>query len=120
MYQIPTQTTRSVNWRLLCNLGFLAFVFAPCMAMAAGGGGGGAWSAGGATCTLLSSIQTALNAISIMVVTIAIIFSGYQIAFAHKRIAEVAPIFIGAILIGAAGQLANMLLSSSAGTSVCT
>jgi type IV secretion system protein VirB2 len=118
MHQIPTQTTRSVNWRTLCNLAFLAFVFAPCMAMAAGGGG--TFSPGGATCTLLTTVQTALNGISILVVTIAIIFSGYQIAFAHKRIAEVAPIFIGAILIGAAGQLATMLLSSSAGSGLCS
>ncbi|TGR15954.1 type VI secretion protein, partial [Mesorhizobium sp. M8A.F.Ca.ET.202.01.1.1] len=51
-----------------------------------------------------------LNIASIAVVTIAVIFAGYQIAFAHKRIADVAPILIGGVLIGAAGQIARMLL----------
>lgn len=66
-------------------------------------------------CTFLSSINTLLNVISVVVVTIAIVFSGYQIAFAHKRIAEVAPVLIGAILIGAAGQIAKMILSNTSG-----
>ena len=64
-----------------------------------------------------------LNAISIVVVTIAVIFSGYQIAFAHKRIADVAPVLIGAVLIGAAGQIAKMFLAGSttaAGATACT
>ena len=47
---------------------------------------------------------------SVTVVTIAIIFAGYQIAFAHKRISDVAPILIGGVLIGAAGQIAKMLV----------
>lgn len=74
------------------------------------------------TCTFASNINKILNAISIIVVTIAVVFSGYQIAFAHKRIAEVAPVLIGAILIGAAGQIAKMFLSgstSAAGASAC-
>ncbi len=49
--------------------------------------------------------------LSIIVVTIAVVFSGYQIAFAHKRIGDVAPVLIGAILIGAAGQIAKMFLA---------
>lgn len=51
-----------------------------------------------------------LNAASIAVVTIAVIFAGYQIAFAHKRIADVAPILVGGFLIGAAGQIASMMI----------
>lgn len=50
---------------------------------------------------------------SVAVVTIAIIFAGYQIAFAHKRISDVAPILIGGVLIGAAGQIAKMLVGSA-------
>jgi type IV secretion system protein VirB2 len=56
-------------------------------------------------------------------VTIAVIFSGYQIAFAHKRIGDVAPVMIGAILIGAASQIAKMFLSQSttdSGATACT
>lgn len=72
------------------------------------------------TCGFASNIQMILNALSIVVVTIAVIFSGYQIAFAHKRISDVAPVMIGAILIGAAGQIAKMFLSTSAGSSACS
>lgn len=65
------------------------------------------------TCGFANSVNKVLNALSVVVVTIAVIFSGYQIAFAHKRISDVAPVLIGAILIGAASQIANMFLSSS-------
>ena len=48
----------------------------------------------------LQNINGLLNLASIAVVTIAVIFAGYQIAFAHKRISDVAPILIGGFLIG--------------------
>lgn len=73
----------------------------------------------GTTCGFFSNISKVLNAISIVVVTIAVIFTGYKVAFAHARIAEVAPVMIGAILIGAASQIAKMFLSSSAGSDAC-
>lgn len=75
------------------------------------------------TCKFATNINKILNAISIVVVTIAVIFSGYQIAFAHKRIGDVAPVLIGAVLIGAAGQIAKMFLAGSttdAGAQQCT
>jgi len=58
-------------------------------------------------------VQSLLKAISILVVTIAVIFAGYQIAFAHKRISEVAPVLIGAVLIGAAATIATMFITTS-------
>jgi type IV secretion system protein VirB2 len=61
-------------------------------------------------CGFLSNITGLLNMGSIAVVTIAVIFAGYQIAFAHKRIGDVAPILIGGLLIGAAGQIAKMVI----------
>lgn len=61
-------------------------------------------------CGFFGNVNGLLNMASIAVVTIAIIFAGYQIAFAHKRISDVAPILIGGLLIGAAGQVARMLL----------
>lgn len=61
-------------------------------------------------CGFFSNIQSLLSMASVAVVTIAVIFAGYQIAFAHKRIADVAPILVGGLLIGAAGQIASMLL----------
>ena len=64
----------------------------------------------GQACGFLSQITDLLGIASIAVVTIAIVFAGYQIAFAHKRISDVAPILIGGLLIGAAGQLAGWIL----------
>ena len=61
----------------------------------------------------LSGVKKILGPISILVVTIAFIFAGYQIAFNHKRIADVAPVLIGAIIIGAAAQLAKMFITES-------
>lgn len=60
--------------------------------------------------SFFSNINALLNIASIAVVTIAIIFAGYQIAFNHKRISDVAPVLIGGFLIGAAAQIAKMLL----------
>ena len=74
-------------------------------------------------CNFATNINKILNAVSIVVVTIAVVFAGYQIAFAHKRIGDVAPVLIGAILIGAAGQIAKMFLAGStegSGAEACT
>ncbi len=60
--------------------------------------------------TFFTNINSLLNVASIAVVTIAVIFAGYQVAFNHKRIGDVAPVLIGGFLIGAAGQIAKMLL----------
>lgn len=70
-------------------------------------------------CGFFNSINGLLSIASIAVVTIAVIFAGYQIAFAHKRIGDVAPILIGGLLIGAAGQIASMLLGDSSDNSAC-
>ena len=73
----------------------------------------------GKTCEFLKNITGLLNIASIAVVTIAIIFAGYQIAFAHKRIADVAPILIGGLLIGAAGQLASWIMKGREASAEC-
>ena len=65
---------------------------------------------GDKVCGFLGNINSILRLASIAVVTIAVIFAGYQIAFAHKRISDVAPILIGGLLIGAAGQIASMVI----------
>jgi type IV secretion system protein VirB2 len=61
-------------------------------------------------CGFFDDIRGLLNMASVAIVTIAVIIAGYQIAFAHKRISDVAPILIGGLLIGAASQIACMLL----------
>ena len=71
-------------------------------------------------CGFFSNINGLLNMASIVVVTIAIIFSGYQIAFAHKRISEVSPILIGGLLIGAAAQIAKMMIGTPANSCTAT
>src|ERR1700744_3736695 len=73
---------------------------------------------GNKVCGFFGNINTILNMTSIGVVTAAVVFSGYQIAFAHKRIGDVAPILIGGVLIGAAGQIANMVVGKD--TQQCT
>ena len=64
-------------------------------------------------CGFFDSLNGLLNLASVAVVTIAVIFAGYQIAFAHKRISDVAPILIGGLFIGAAGQIAKMLIGDT-------
>jgi len=117
-----THTTNTIHTKRLLGLFFgiavIAAMTMPDIALAQISDGGTTTTA----CGFLSSVSGVLNAISIVVVTIAIIFSGYQIAFAHKRISEVAPVMIGAVLIGAATQIAKMFLStssSSGGATAC-
>lgn len=94
---------------------FVAAVAMPDIALAAGG----FEEADTKVTGFLDNIRGLLNIASAVVVTIAIIFAGYQIAFAHKRISDVAPILIGGFLIGAAAQIANMVIGDGddAGTS---
>lgn len=64
-------------------------------------------------CGVMKNVYGILKVASILIVTIAVIFAGYQIAFAHKRISDVAPILIGGLLIGAAAQIASMVIGNS-------
>lgn len=66
----------------------------------------------------LGKLNGILNVASVAIVTIAVIFAGYQIAFAHKRISDVAPVLIGGFLIGAAAQLAKMVIPEDVATPV--
>jgi type IV secretion system protein VirB2 len=84
-----------------------AFVLVAMPGMALAQDGSGATSRVEAFCANSTAL---LNVASIAVVTIAVIFAGYQIAFNHKRIGDVAPVLIGGFLIGAAAQIAKMLL----------
>ena len=61
------------------------------------------------------NFETLLKAASVIIVTIAIVFAGYQIAFAHKRLSDVAPILIGGLLIGGAGLIAGWFTGVWAG-----
>lgn len=69
-----------------------------------------ATGAKGRVTSFFTNLNSLLNVASIAIVTIAVIFAGYQIAFNHKRVGDVAPVLIGGFLIGAAAQIAKMLL----------
>lgn len=103
----------------LRNAFFLVILLAlPELALAGGGGPDSDFE--GQACGFLTQITDLLGIASIAVVTIAIVFAGYQIAFAHKRISDVAPILIGGLLIGAAGQLAGWILGDEYGECTST
>lgn len=90
----------------LMSVALLGLVVAPELALAAPGGA----DAAGRVTGFFNNINGLLNIASVAIVTIAIIFAGYQIAFNHKRIGDVAPVLIGGFLIGAAAQISRMLL----------
>jgi type IV secretion system protein VirB2 len=98
-------------FNLCSKLVVMAILLMPCAVFAQTG-----TTACGDVSTYMATVITLLKAISIAVVTIAVIFAGYQIAFAHKRIAEVAPVLIGSVLIGAAGEIASMFITAGTGT----
>ena len=105
---VATKDLRQV-FKPLRNAFFLVALLAlPELALAEGGAVDGDFE--GQACDFLNNITRLLGIASVAVVTIAIVFAGYQIAFAHKRISDVAPILIGGLLIGAAGQLARWIL----------
>ncbi|WP_394696400.1 TrbC/VirB2 family protein [Pseudoxanthomonas japonensis] len=79
-----------------------------------------ATGASGRVTKFFENINGLLNIASIAIVTIAVIFAGYQIAFNHKRIGDVAPVLIGGFLIGAAAQIAKMLLPSDVTSTAVT
>lgn len=94
---------------------FVGMLAVPDIAFAQSGGGA---DAAGRVKGFINNLNGLLNIASVAVVTMAVIFAGYQIAFAHKRISDVAPILIGGFLIGAAAQLAKMIIPEDVGSSV--
>lgn len=59
----------------------------------------------------MGNIKDILTGISAVVVTIAIIWSGFKMVFQGASFRDIAPILIGGFLIGAAGVIANMLVN---------
>lgn len=96
---------KQVSAALVTALVAVAVLAMPELAFAQDGSG-----AEGRVTTFFTNINNLLNVASIAVVTIAVIFAGYQIAFNHKRIGDVAPVLIGGFLIGAAAQISRMLV----------
>lgn len=100
--------------------GMMTLLVSPdALAQAAGGGTGGFKGACDNVVLFFTNFETLLKAASVIIVTIAIVFAGYQIAFAHKRLTDVAPILIGGLLIGGAAAIAGWFTASWAGTTTC-
>ena len=59
--------------------------------------------------TTMTVIQSMLIAISVICLTIAIIWAGYKMIFQHARWTDISNIVIGGILIGASGTIAAWL-----------
>lgn len=110
--------TKSQVSSLLMAIVFVAVLAVPNILLAAAAGGFA--GADERVCGFFENISGLLNMASIAVVTIAVIFCGYQIAFANKRISDCMPILVGGLLIGAAGQIARMLLAGNGSTTECT
>lgn len=102
---------RLLNAIIMCTI--LCLIAVPDLAFAQAAGGFG--DTGQKVCGFFGSINSILNMSSIAVVTAAVVFAGYQIAFAHKRIADVAPVLIGGVIIGGAGQVAKMVIGTPEG-----
>lgn len=85
---------------------FAGCTLASNLAMAQKGGGGGLQKVN----TVIDNVQTGLRTISIGVVTIAVMVVGYKLLFAQTDIREIGKIIGGALLIGAAAELARFLL----------
>lgn len=61
--------------------------------------------------TLMSSISSALYAVGVVVLTIAIMWAGFKIMYQGQTLREVAPPLLGGILVGAASGIAGLLIS---------
>lgn len=60
--------------------------------------------------TLLEKVSTGLLALSIVTVTIAVLWVGYKVLFAGNTLRECAPIIMGAILIASASEISRLLV----------
>ena len=57
--------------------------------------------------TTLTNISTWLTSVGIVIITIAVMWAGYRIAFTGARFQDISNIFIGAAISGAAGVIAG-------------
>jgi type IV secretion system protein VirB2 len=58
----------------------------------------------------IAQIVSGLKEIGVPLITVALMFIGYQIAFSSKSLKALVPVVIGALLVGAAPLLATSLL----------
>ena len=85
------------------NLSFLVYLtpfILTNVALAAGGGGIDKVN------DFMQNLSTALYGIGAVVLTIAFMWAGFKVMFQGQTLREVAPVFIGGVLVGSASALA--------------
>lgn len=91
------------------NLSFLVyltpFILAN-MALAAGAAGGI-----DKVNTFMENLSTALYGIGAVVLTIAFMWAGFKVMFQGQTLREVAPVFIGGVIVGSASAIAAYIIS---------
>jgi type IV secretory pathway VirB2 component (pilin) len=73
-----------------------------------------AFAAGGLSkiSDFFNNLNDVLNAVSIVAVTVAVMFSGYEMAYGSGDKRKIATVLIGGVIIGAAAQIANMVVGT--------
>ena len=59
----------------------------------------------------MQNLSTALYGVGAVVLTIAFMWAGFKIMFQGQTLREVAPVFIGGVLVGAASSIAAYIIS---------
>lgn len=61
--------------------------------------------------TVMTNVQNVLVGVAVIMFTIALMWTGYKMAFQHAKWSEVSNILIGGILVGGAGGIAAWLIN---------
>lgn len=61
--------------------------------------------------SFLENLSVALYAIGAIVLTIAFMWAGFKIMYQGQTLREVAPVFIGGVLVGSASAIAGYIIS---------
>ena len=59
---------------------------------------------------LMKKVEEGLRGLSLVTVTIAVLWVGYKILFGGSTLRECAPIIIGAVVIASAAEIAKLLM----------
>ena len=90
------------------NLSFLVYLtpfILTNVALAAGGGGIDKVN------DFMQNLSTALYGIGADVLTIAFMWAGFKVMFQGQTLREVAPVFIGGVIVGSASAIAAYIIS---------
>lgn len=66
----------------------------------------------GSVNSFFENVKTILTSVSVVVVTLAVMWSGYKMLFGGSSLRECGPVLIGAVVIGSASWIASQLVGS--------